>query len=160
MPRILVVDDDRLIRSLLTAIFEMRGVECVTASGGGDALRHIAESRFDLVLLDLMMPGLDGFGVLAAIEMLPPPHPPIMIATAAAPGVVGRVPAQSIAAILAKPFDVDELIATAETLIRREQVAELAASSRPRSGAAMRILGAEAMASRLAPRRRPRTPLV
>lgn len=118
MPRILVVDDDRLIRTLLTSIFEMHGVECVTASDGEEALRHLREGAFDLVLLDLMMPGMDGFGVLDALESVPLPHPPIMIATAATPSVIGRIPPSRVAAILAKPFDVDELVATAQGLVR------------------------------------------
>jgi DNA-binding response OmpR family regulator len=124
MPRILVVDDDHLIRTLLSAIFEMHGIECAGASGGQEALRRLATERFDLVLLDLMMPGTDGFGVLDALETIATPHPPIMIATAASPHVVDRVPASRIAAILAKPFDVDELIATARELLRRAAPAE------------------------------------
>jgi DNA-binding response OmpR family regulator len=126
MPRILVVDDDQPIRTLIAAIFEMQGVECVTAAGGEEALRHLAAETFDLVLLDLMMPGFDGFAVLDALEQ---PHPPIMIATAASPRIIERVPASRIAAILAKPFDVDELIATARNL--------LAASEQPISHSAL-----------------------
>lgn len=119
MPRILVVDDDRLIRSLLTSIFEMHGVACVAAAGGEEALHRLETEEFDLVLLDLMMPGVSGFDVLDAMRSLPPPHPPVMIATAASPAVIERVERSRVAAILAKPFDVDELIATTQELVRR-----------------------------------------
>ena len=49
MARILVVDDDQLIRSLLTSIFEMRGLECVSAAGGEEALKRLEAGGFDLV---------------------------------------------------------------------------------------------------------------
>ncbi|HSN67956.1 MAG TPA: response regulator [Thermoanaerobaculia bacterium] len=130
MARILVVDDDQLIRSLLTSIFEMRGLECVSAAGGEEALKRLAGGGFDLVLLDLMMPGVDGFGVL---EALPESHPPVMVATAAAPSVIERVPASRIAAIIAKPFVVDELIATAEELLTREMPLPGPEPARPRA---------------------------
>ncbi len=145
MPRILVVDDDRLIRTLLTSIFEMHGVECATASDGEEALRELERGAFDLVLLDLMMPGADGFRVLDGVASRPGPHPPIMIATAASPHVVERIPSSRIAAVLSKPFDVDELIATAQDLLRRE------------ARQSMRIVGFEPDAP-MAPRRRPRIP--
>lgn len=147
MPRILVVDDDRLIRTLLTSIFEMHGVECATAKDGEEALHELARGEFDLVLLDLMMPGVDGFDVLEGVASLPGPQPPIMIATAASPHVVERIPPSRIAAVLAKPFDVDELIETAQELLRR--------APRRRS---MRIVGIEPDVSPPSLRRRPPIP--
>jgi two-component system response regulator CpxR len=116
MPRILVVDDDQPIRTLVTAIFEMQGIECVAAAGGEEALRRLAAETFDLVLLDLMMPDVDGFAVLDALRQ---PHPPIMIATAASPRVVEKLDATRIAAFVGKPFDVNELIATAKKLLNQ-----------------------------------------
>lgn len=116
MSRILVVDDDQPIRTLVTAIFEMQGIECVGAAGGEEALRLLAAETFDLVFLDLMMPGFDGFAVL---EALPQPHPPIVVATAASPRIIERLDPTRIAAVVTKPFDVSELIATAKALLEQ-----------------------------------------
>jgi DNA-binding response OmpR family regulator len=66
--RILVVDDDENILSLERTILEQKGFEVTTASGGKEALRILAEQPFDLVLLDVMMPEVDGFTVCRKIK--------------------------------------------------------------------------------------------
>ena len=66
--RILVVDDDENILSLERTILEQKGFEVTTAAGGKEALRVLAEQPFDLVLLDVMMPEVDGFTVCRKIK--------------------------------------------------------------------------------------------
>jgi CheY-like chemotaxis protein len=66
--RILVVDDDENILSLERTILEQKGFEVTTAGGGKEALRALAEHPFDLVLLDVMMPEVDGFTVCRKIK--------------------------------------------------------------------------------------------
>lgn len=65
---ILIVDDDRDLRRMLTMILERRGFEPVVAASGEEALGKFAVARPDLVLLDLAMPGMNGFEVAAAIR--------------------------------------------------------------------------------------------
>ena len=66
--RILVVDDDENILNLEKAILEQKGFEVTVASGGAEALRLLTDGAFDLVLLDVMMPEVDGFTVCRRIK--------------------------------------------------------------------------------------------
>jgi twitching motility two-component system response regulator PilG len=66
--RILVVDDDENILNLERTILEQKGFEVTGAQGGAEALNILAEKTFDLVLLDVMMPEVDGFTVCRKIK--------------------------------------------------------------------------------------------
>ena len=66
--KILVVDDDENILSLERTILEQKGFDVTSAPGGAEALRLLAERTFDLVLLDVMMPEVDGFTVCRKIK--------------------------------------------------------------------------------------------
>jgi DNA-binding response OmpR family regulator len=66
--RILVVDDDENILNLERTILEQKGFEVTGAQGGAEALKILAEKAFDLVLLDVMMPEVDGFTVCRRIK--------------------------------------------------------------------------------------------
>jgi DNA-binding response OmpR family regulator len=65
---ILVVDDDPVIQKLLTVNFEMEGYRVITAGDGEDGLQRIAEVRPDIVLLDVMMPRMDGVEVVRRLK--------------------------------------------------------------------------------------------
>ena len=66
--RVLVVDDEEDIRELCRVNLEFEGFEVVDASGGAEALELVARSRPDVVFLDLMMPGMDGWEVLRRLK--------------------------------------------------------------------------------------------
>lgn len=66
--RILVVDDDENILNLERTILEQKGFDVTAAGGGAEALQRLAERDFDLVLLDVMMPEVDGFTVCRKIK--------------------------------------------------------------------------------------------
>jgi DNA-binding response OmpR family regulator len=68
MARILVIDDDPFIRQFVVDSLSFEGYEVETAEDGFAGLRALAESRFDAVLLDLMMPGMSGHDVLKRIR--------------------------------------------------------------------------------------------
>lgn len=68
--KLLIVDDAPDNRALLTRCFERRGHRCVEAEDGSEALDLISRESFDLVLLDIVMPGQDGLQVLAGIRKL------------------------------------------------------------------------------------------
>ena len=68
MPRILIVDDEVTVRMLLRDVLEMEGYEVDEAEDGPAALGLMAQARPDLVLLDIMMPGMSGIDVLAQVR--------------------------------------------------------------------------------------------
>jgi len=71
-PHILIVDDERSLRRTLSSLFQRMGYHTTEAASGEEALEHISRETFDLVLLDLKMPGMDGAEVLKAARPLAP----------------------------------------------------------------------------------------
>ena len=71
VPRILIVDDDRTTLRMLSLPLKAAGYTIATASDGAAALARLARTRFDLVLLDVWMPGMDGLEVLARLRGAP-----------------------------------------------------------------------------------------
>jgi DNA-binding response OmpR family regulator len=111
---VLVVDDDVAIRTLVTRVFARRGDKVQSAVDGEAAIACLKAHSFDLVVLDLMMPRTDGFGVLAHLETLDGNRPKIIVMTAAVPGLVDKVPSDMVVGVLGKPFDLHMLVALAE----------------------------------------------
>ena len=112
--RVLVVDDEPSIRLLVTKALERHGFVCDTAADGVDALHKLEGNTYDLMVLDVMMPRLDGFGVIEKIsgEKLPK----VLIMTAASPAVLKQLPRDRVDGVITKPFDIRELIDSARTL--------------------------------------------
>jgi len=111
---VLVVDDDIAIRTLVTRVFSRRDDKVESAVDGESAIECLKARRFDLVVLDLMMPRTDGFGVLAYLQTLDGNRPRIIVMTAAVPGLANKVPAEQVVGVLGKPFDLKALIDLAE----------------------------------------------
>jgi two-component system cell cycle response regulator len=110
-PRVLVVEDDPAIRSLLTIALRREGIAVDGVSDGLCALEKLTESRYDVLLVDLMMPRMDGFTLLATLEKLPlDPRPIVFVMTAYDDSVFGKLDATVVHGVLRKPFDV-ELVA-------------------------------------------------
>jgi signal transduction histidine kinase/CheY-like chemotaxis protein len=81
--RVLAVDDEASARALIRAALEPEGLEIVEASGGREALDRAASERFDLIVCDLLMPGIDGFEVIATLKADPRTAlVPILVCTA------------------------------------------------------------------------------
>jgi DNA-binding response OmpR family regulator len=111
MARILVVDDDPAIRQLLTDVLEMDGYEVSIAVDGLAAVREVQAACPDFVILDVMMPGLDGFGVLSTIRAQPgEPVPVLMLTAAAESDANARAWAGGVDYYLAKPFTADAVL--------------------------------------------------
>lgn len=107
--RILVVDDEEDVRTFVATVLQDTGFVVDCAADGYEALRKIEAGRPDLVVLDLMMPGLDGWGVLEQLRLKPDP-PPVVVLSALAEK--HRIPQDGVAASLSKPFVVPDLIRT------------------------------------------------
>ena len=109
----LVVDDDPSIRLLVQRALQKSGFEAATASDGVEALRMLEENDFDLLILDLMMPRLNGFDVVERLRSNASTTPKILIMTAASPNVLRDLPVDRVGKIISKPFELQTLISSA-----------------------------------------------
>ena len=122
-PRILVVDDLPQNRELLVRYLRHRGCEALEAEGGRAALAMIEESPFDVVLLDLMMPDVDGMEVLRRVrERRSLADLPVIMITARTESedVIAALAAEA-SDYIAKPVDFDVLFARVDTQVRRKR---------------------------------------
>ena len=118
-PKILLVDDNAVVRDMLVDLVGSLGYAADAASGGAEALALFDQNRYDIVLTDLLMPGMSGWEVLAAVRQRNPSIP-VVIITGTAPTVDDPRAAQADVAVLRKPVDVKALDDTIkEKLARR-----------------------------------------
>jgi len=111
MVRALIVDDDEPIRSMLATIVGHHGFAVETASDGAQAIKSIAHDGFDVVLLDLMMPRVDGWAVLRYMhDHRPELVPRTIIATAVPERETLRSIQDPVFRIHQKPFAMEQLI--------------------------------------------------
>ena len=120
-PVVLVVEDEQNIRDLVCLHLGLESYECVPCADGETALKLTRTRRFDLVILDLMLPGLDGVTVCRAIRRESEnPDVPVLMLTARREESDKVVGLESGADdYLTKPFSVRELIARVRALLRR-----------------------------------------
>ena len=113
---VLVVDDDTAIRTLIADALEIEGYAVVTARNGVEALTKLSSTQPDAIVLDLMMPVMDGRGFLAAYRE-DARHAQIPVLVLSASHNLGEIaPELGVRACLAKPFDLDVLLAAVERL--------------------------------------------
>jgi CheY-like chemotaxis protein len=113
-PRVLVVDDDPVIRSTVAELLLDEGYEVDQAADGAAALEMVRRSAPDAIVLDLMMPVLDGWAFVERCREFPATSDvPIVVmsATHSLHESAERLHAMGVRAVVAKPFDVDALIA-------------------------------------------------
>ena len=136
MAHVLVVEDDRHIRDLIALHLELEGLQTTLVADGNEALRHLSQSRVDLVVLDLMLPGVDGLTLCKALRRSGPNmDTPVLMLTARGEESDTVLGLESGADdYLAKPFGVRELVARVRALLRRPRamaVSGLDAADRP-----------------------------
>jgi len=124
MARILVVDDEPDILLLHRLNLEGAGHEVLLAADGMKALERIGADRPDCVVLDVMMPVLDGWGVLEALRERGDPPPVLVVSAKSAAADIERALSMGATGYLAKPFDGHTLL---------DEVAKLLASANPAS---------------------------
>lgn len=117
MIRILIVDDEKAICDLIDLNLSATGYYCIAVQDGLEAIRMIEQEKFDLILLDIMLPGADGYDIM---EYIRPLGVPVIFITAKHE-VKDRVKGLKLGAddYLVKPFDVVELVARVEAVLRR-----------------------------------------
>jgi DNA-binding response OmpR family regulator len=120
--RILVVDDDRVIQQLLKVNLELEGYAVEVADDGEEALAQFELFRPDLVLLDIMMPKLDGWEVCRRLKSDPDSArvPIVLLSARAQEADVQRGTDLGVAAYVTKPFDPISLLDLIADLIAKE----------------------------------------
>ena len=118
--KILVVDDEQVNLKLLAAVFEPQGYEVMTASSGEAALGIVANCPPDLILLDVMMPGINGFEVLNRLRLNPATQLTPVVLVTSLKDTSDRVKGIDAGCddFISKPFDRNELLARARSLLR------------------------------------------
>src|SRR6266496_63103 len=115
---ILVVEDEADLVWVVRFNLELQGFRTFVASNGQSALQLLEEINPDLMLLDLMMPVMDGWGVLHEIRRRGLTRPRVVVVSArTGPGDRRRAEDYAVDAFVAKPFDMDDLIATIRSLL-------------------------------------------
>lgn len=113
--RILVVDDDVAVRTMVRTVLERAGYDVTTARDGCEGIALLAASDYDLVLLDVRMPKLDGVGM---VDELRKTNSPVLahtyLLTGSEPERYDDLP---VCGVIAKPFDVRALLAEAKDCI-------------------------------------------
>jgi CheY-like chemotaxis protein len=115
---ILVVDDDQAIRTILSSLLSSMGFQVALATNGHEALDMFSKKRFEFVLTDFQMPGMDGFTLASNIKSSSPKTPVIMITGSDESVVQERMRKGCVDRVLFKPFkleDVYESVAIALT---------------------------------------------
>jgi two-component system response regulator MprA len=112
--RILVTEDDREIRLALTDMLELSGYEVRTAPNGRAALAMLDTWLPDAIVLDLLMPEMDGSSFLAALHARGQEGIPVLLLSALR-DLASRATALPVTAIVAKPFDMDDLLNALES---------------------------------------------
>lgn len=111
--RILVVDDERDIQRFVSETLAGEGYKVTTADSGEAALRSVVQARPDLILLDVNLPGVDGWEVLSNLRAAAGEQTPVVVMTA---GYHAQEQALASGAqgYLGKPFELDDLLSTVE----------------------------------------------
>src|SRR6185295_6663028 len=119
MERILIIEDETPMRTALADVLEGEGYRALAAADGEIGLQKAVEEKPDLILLDIMMPRLDGFAVCAELRRLGNPVPILMLT--AKGQIEDRVHGLDVGAddYLVKPFSTEELLARVRALLRR-----------------------------------------
>ena len=117
MIRILIVEDEKPIADLLDMSLTAAGYTCDCLMSGTAAADAVGEKRYDLILLDVMLPGIDGFELM---EYLAPLGIPVIFITARS-AVKDKIRGLKLGAddYIVKPFEIAELLARVETVLRR-----------------------------------------
>ena len=118
-PRILIVEDEPAIRIGLVDVFVYHGYEVEYTNNGNDGLHNALSGRFDLVLLDVMLPGLDGFNVCNRIREQDPDLAIIMLTAKSSDQDIIEGLALGADDYVAKPFSVAQLVLRVQAVLRR-----------------------------------------
>jgi DNA-binding NtrC family response regulator len=107
--RVLVVDDDRQVRQILVAALRLKSLTIDEAADGREAIDLLRQHTYSVVLLDILMPNVNGFGVLAAIDEEAMNAPVVLVVSGAERALLKELGSKQIHGIVRKPFDPQEV---------------------------------------------------
>jgi DNA-binding NtrC family response regulator len=113
MANVLIVDDEPTIRRLVQTILELEGHQVATADDGQQALDRVGEEPPDVLVLDVRLPGIDGWEVLRRVDAL---HLDTRVVLLSAAPDVDQAAGDGAIEVLAKPFEIDNLVAAVDRL--------------------------------------------
>lgn len=123
MPTVLVIEDEAPLRANLARILSAEGYQVVVAADGDEGVQRVRETRPDAVICDILMPRLDGFGVLAALRSRPETAAiPFIFLTASADKVdLARGLQSGANEYVTKPFKIADLLAAVKRLLPKDE---------------------------------------
>jgi DNA-binding NtrC family response regulator len=121
--RLLIVDDDDDLRGLLAGRFERLGLDVTTAASGEEALAQAAQARFDVALLDLHLPGIDGLEVLARIKEMQPEAEALVLTAQGSIETAVEAMKRGAYDYLTKPFQLADLEVHVQKAFEKVQLA-------------------------------------
>ena len=114
---VLVVDDETDVRTVVEAILANHGYSVVQAKDGAEALSLLRRRKFDLMVLDIMMPRMDGYQVMEELKSANPELPVIMLTAKAQPKDVWKGYVEGCHFYITKPFESESLIRAVNYLL-------------------------------------------
>ena len=117
--QILVIDDEQAIRDLISEVLNIAGYEVSIAADGLDGLNKIRKQKYDLIILDVNLPKLDGFAILEKVRESAPTQPIIMISARTDKDDVTHGLRLGADDYVRKPFSVEELVLRIENRLKR-----------------------------------------
>lgn len=119
---ILVVEDDPAIRRLVTMVLQRQRYRVEVAADGLEAVLKLGLSDYDVIVLDLMMPNLDGFTLISTLNREAPERlRSIIVTSAASPAVIKERLQGNVFELLPKPFDIQELVNSVQACIAAQE---------------------------------------
>jgi two-component system response regulator RegX3 len=118
-PRILVVEDEAAIRNGLTDLLVFHGYQVDAVADGNDGLQKALSGQYDLLLLDVMLPGRDGFAICDAVRKADREQPIIMLTAKTSDEDIVNGLALGADDYIAKPFSIAELVLRVQAVLRR-----------------------------------------
>lgn len=124
--KVLVVDDEPAIRALVAKIVERAGHPVDTARDGAEAIEKLDQTDYAVVVLDLMMPNIDGYGLIQHLKAREGVKPAVIVVSAGDSASLRQLDGAMVHSILRKPFDIDVLgdLITAAVKSSEENVGE------------------------------------
>jgi CheY-like chemotaxis protein len=122
--RVLVVDDEAAIRALMARIIERAGFPVDVAANGLEAIEKIDARPYAVLVVDLMMPQVDGYAVVDHVRSIDRPRPAIIVVTACDSAAIRRLDGAMVHSVIRKPFDIEvlsDLIVTAAKAYREQR---------------------------------------